>query len=189
MMSWAGLERISRIQQMGYLKNLTLDVGGALKRAEASIRSAVVDGSLRNGPTDPTFDSSMLQLPLLSFPDTELCKKTVQTIAESLVLKVDGKTQEGFLYRYLRPDDFGTPKSSFLICSYWLVQALVEVGELAKAREIMEKLTTAANPLGLLSEHYDPVKHMQSGNFPQAYSHVGQILAAFAVSPSWKSVL
>ena len=104
-------------------------------------------------------------------------------------MKVDGKIQDGFLYRYLRPDDFGTPKSSFLICSYWLVQALVEVGDLEKARAVMEKLNAAANSLGLLSEHYDPVENMQSGNFPQAYSHVGQILAAFSVSPSWKSVL
>ena len=97
MMSWAGLERISRIQKLGYLKNLDFDVTVALKKAEAAIRSAVVDGSLRNGPSDATYDSSMLQLPLLNFPDTELCRKTVEAIAASLVCE-SGRKNSGRIF-------------------------------------------------------------------------------------------
>lgn len=189
LMSWAGLERISRIYHGGYLKNLKIDVTQALAKAETSLRNAVVDGSLRNGPKDSSYDSSILQLPLLRFPDQKLCKQTVMDISDNLVYQAKGNKYPGFLYRYSRPDDFGKPTSSFLICSFWLVQALAEVGELEKARVVMNELQKAANSLGLFAEHYCPEGNIQTGNFPQAYSHVGQILAAFAVSPLWKDVL
>jgi GH15 family glucan-1,4-alpha-glucosidase len=189
LMAWAGLERINRIVKLGYLKELKLDLKEALAKAENSIRQAVVDGSLRNGPKDSSYDSSILQLPLLRFPDHDLCKRTVEDIAKHLVYEAKGNKYPGFLYRYSRPDDFGKPSSSFLICSFWLVQALAEVGEIGKAREVMELLQKAANPMGLFAEHYCPEGNLQTGNFPQAYSHVGQILAAFAVSPGWKDIL
>lgn len=189
LMSWAGLERIHRIQKAGYLQDLKLNVNQALDKAEKSIRKAVVKGSVRNGPKDDTFDSSILQLPLLRFPDKELCHQTVKAISQNLVYQAKGKNYPGFLYRYLRTDDFGKPSSSFLICSFWLVQALAEVGELKDAKKVMDELQTAANSLGLFAEHYCPEGRLQTGNFPQAYSHVGQILGAFAVSPLWKDVL
>jgi GH15 family glucan-1,4-alpha-glucosidase len=53
----------------------------------------------------------------------------------------------------------------------------------------MDGMVIAANPLGLISEHFEPTACRQAGNFPQAYSHVGQINAAFAVSPPWGDVL
>lgn len=189
MMSWAGLERITRIQKLGFLKSFDFSFSAALQRAEKAVRSAVVDGSLRNGPTDPTFDSSLLQLSLVRFPDHEVCRKTVYDIEKNLRYQSEGGDHPGFLYRYDREDDFGKPKSSFLICSYWLVQALAEVGEFKQAREVMLSLQKSANKLGLLSEHFCPWKDEQTGNFPQAYSHVGQILGAFAVSPPWKEIL
>lgn len=189
LMSWAGLERISRIHKAGYLKDLKMNVNESLAKAEKAIRSAVVEGSLRNGPKDASFDSSILQLPLLRFPDQKLCQKTVLDISENLVYETKGNKYPGYLYRYSRPDDFGKPTSSFLICSFWLVQALAEVGEVDQARQVMSELQKAANSLGLFAEHYCPEGKLQTGNFPQAYSHVGQILAAFAVSPLWKDVL
>ncbi|MEZ0393265.1 MAG: glycoside hydrolase family 15 protein [Pseudobdellovibrionaceae bacterium] len=189
LMAWAGLERIRRIHQLGYLKNLKLNPEESMQRAEKALRAAVVEGSLRNGPKDSSFDSSILQLPLLRYPDQNLCRQTVHDIAKSLIYQSKGKSYPGFLYRYSRQDDFGKPTSSFLICSFWLVQALAEVGDLEEARKVMDILQKAANSLGLFAEHYCPDRHLQTGNFPQAYSHVGQILAAFAVSPLWKDVL
>lgn len=58
-----------------------------------------------------------------------------------------------------------------------------------EAQRIMAQVLTGANYLGLFSEHFVPETRMQLGNFPQAYSHVGLINAAFAVSPSWATVL
>ena len=95
----------------------------------------------------------------------------------------------GFFYRYLRPDDFGTPQAPFVICSFWVVQALVKLGRLSEAQQVMSRVMTAANSVGLLSEHFLPHARLQLGNFPQAYSHVGLINAAFALSPPWSEML
>ncbi|HMF85143.1 MAG TPA: hypothetical protein VK598_02200, partial [Nitrospiraceae bacterium] len=89
----------------------------------------------------------------------------------------------GFFYRYLRPDDFGTPQAPFVICSFWVVQALVKLGRLSEAQQVMSRVMIASNSVGLLSEDFPPHVRVQLGNFPQAYSHVGPINAAFALSP------
>lgn len=103
-------------------------------------------------------------------------------------LKFDSKN-EGFLFRYLRKDDFGKPQSAFLICSFWLVQALARIGKMEQANEIMKKVVLSSNELGLYPEHFVPDSKEQLGNFPQAYSHVGQINAAFSISPAWNEIL
>jgi GH15 family glucan-1,4-alpha-glucosidase len=186
LMCWAGLERVERLKGLGFLGDFPHErVLAAKAKAEAALTKAVHDGALCNGPGDPTVDASLLQLPILRFPDLELCRRTVARIREQL--GVDG--HRSFLYRYLRKDDFGHPQSAFLICSFWLVQALSRLGNLTEANAVMRDAVAAANALGLFSEHYLPGGRGQVGNFPQAYSHVGLINAAFAVSPSWGEVL
>ncbi len=189
LLCWAGIDRALLLQKKGYLRSLPFDLEAEKAKAEAILRLGAVDGVLGNGPGDSTPDASLLLLPLLHFPDKELCLATVKKIEQELVFVENGKAHEGFLYRYLRKDDFGRPQSAFLICSFWLVQALVRVGEQERAHRLMEKLQMVANDLGLIAEHFEPGKGEQLGNFPQAYSHVGQILGAFAVSKSWREIL
>jgi len=107
---------------------------------------------------------------------------------EALRFSKDG-FGKNFLYRYKKADDFGVPQSTFLICSFWWVQALAKIGLLSEAREVLNHILEASNSLGLLSEHFYPTSRMQLGNFPQAYSHVGEINAAFAVCPPWDDIL
>jgi GH15 family glucan-1,4-alpha-glucosidase len=178
------------IHEAGYLQNVGIDLKAERARAEAAVRKAAGEGYVANGPKDATPDASLLLMPLLRFPDANLCRETVLKLEKELVFQDRSKKDsEGFLYRYLRKDDFGRPQSAFLICSYWLVQSLVRVGEKDRAHALMLRLKDAANELGLLSEHFDPERSQQLGNFPQAYSHVGQILGAFAVSRPWEEVL
>lgn len=188
LMCWAGLERLSRIKDQGYLQHFKIDLNKALSTAEAAIHAAVKDGVLRNGPDDESLDSALLELTTLRFPDVELNRATVLKIYSELNLGINNE-QKSFLYRYKRKDDFGDPKSAFLICSFWLVQSLARIGQLDEAKKIMLDAMSAANNLGLLAEHFDPIQKIQSGNFPQAYSHVGQINAAFAISPKWSEIL
>ena len=188
LLCWAGIERIERIQKLGFLKNLDIDLAQAKANAEKAIQAAVRDGSLRNGPNDESWDAALLQVAVLRYPDKELCSETVKKIANELRLD-DGEFGKGFLYRYLRNDDFGHPQSAFLICSFWLVQALARTGQPEQAAEAMKAAVRSGNSLGLFAEHYIPGKHQQVGNFPQAYSHVGLINAAFAISPPWSEVL
>ncbi len=188
LMCWAGLERILRIQENGFLKNYDFDFSKAREMAEAAIRSAVLEGSLRNSPKDSSFDSALLQLTSVRFPDASLIRDTIFQIRKELCLPSETNSSS-FLYRYKRKDDFGTPESAFLICSFWLVQALARSNQFKEATKVMSDAMGAANSLGLFSEHYNPKDQIQAGNFPQAYSHVGQINAAFAISPLWNEVL
>jgi GH15 family glucan-1,4-alpha-glucosidase len=178
LMCWAGIERFSRIKK-------TADLQSTLKTAELELRHSIKDGSLRNGPTDSSFDASLALLPLLRFPDQEISRKTVEQIIEKLGVP----SAPGFFYRYLRSDDFGRPQSAFVICSFWIAQSLARIGRSGEARAIMDQVMRAANSLGLLSEHFDPASGTQLGNFPQTYSHVGLINTAFTVSPPWHEVL
>jgi GH15 family glucan-1,4-alpha-glucosidase len=76
-----------------------------------------------------------------------------------------------------------------VICSFWVAQGLAAIGKREESRKMLEQILEAANTLGLYSEHFLPATRSQLGNFPQAYSHVGLINAAFAASPPWNQVL
>ena len=76
-----------------------------------------------------------------------------------------------------------------MICSFWIAQALAQLGRMPEARVILDQVLSAANHVGLFSEHFIPSTNTQCGNFPQAYSHVGLINAAFAASPPWSDAL
>lgn len=184
LMCWAGLDRAYKIKSRGYLQSLEIDLIAERSRAEAAIQAAVQEGSLRNGPKDPSLDAALLQLPILRFPDRLTGASTVEKILDELKL-----SEPGFLYRYKRDDDFGMPQSAFVICSFWAVQAYAAMGDTASAIAVMKQACGAANEVGLLSEHFLPSQKRQCGNFPQAYSHVGLINAAFSISPPWEHIL
>ena len=94
-----------------------------------------------------------------------------------------------WLMRYRTEDGLGRPATAFILCTFWLVQALAAMGRHQEARARLERTLPALSPLGLLSEDYAPDERRLWGNFPQAYSHVGLIHAAFAASPRWSAVL
>jgi GH15 family glucan-1,4-alpha-glucosidase len=85
---------------------------------------------------------------------------------------------EGLLYRYKNPDDFGLPTSSFTVCTFWFINSLYKIGERRKARQHFKKLLTYSNHLGLFSEDIDFKTKRLLGNFPQAYSHLALIECA-----------
>lgn len=95
--------------------------------------------------------------------------------------------REGLLYRYKNKDDFGTPSSSFTICTFWFIDSLYKIGEQAKAKEMFEKLLSYSNHLGLFSEDIDFETKRLLGNFPQAYSHLALIETAANFSKGFVS--
>ena len=95
----------------------------------------------------------------------------------------------GWLQRYSLDDGFGKPSVAFVICTFWLIEALAAAGRREEARVVFDRIHVALSPLGLLSEDYDPTQSRMWGNFPQTYSHVGLIHAAFAAAPTWAEVL
>ncbi|MFJ9541740.1 glycoside hydrolase family 15 protein [Streptomyces sp. NPDC101225] len=125
-------------------------------------------------------DAAVLLIPRVGFlpPDDPRVLGTVDAVRAEL-------GQGGLLRRYSTngtavdglPGDEGT----FLVCSFWLADALHLTGRGKEARELFERLVGLANDVGLLSEEYDPVENRQLGNFPQAFSHVGLVNTALAL--------
>jgi alpha,alpha-trehalase len=124
-------------------------------------------------------DASLLLMPLVRFlpPDDERIRRTVLAIADELT--VDGLVLR---YRTEQTDDgLSGEEGTFTICSFWLVSALVEIGELQRARRLCEKLLSYASPLGLYGEELDPGTGRHLGNFPQAFTHLALINAVMHV--------
>jgi GH15 family glucan-1,4-alpha-glucosidase len=93
------------------------------------------------------------------------------------------------LFRYAVADDFGLPKTSFIICTFWYIDSLAAVGRQEEARALYENLLSRRNAAGLLSEDLHPQTGDLWGNFPQAYSLVGLILSAYRLSRTWEQGL
>lgn len=123
-------------------------------------------------------DASLLGLVNMHYLDPQQ-EKTRRHIA---ALEKDLACGDGLFYRYKHADDFGKPQVAFLVCAFWHVEALARTGHLDKAIDNFEKLLKFQNHLGLMSEGYDLRNDCQSGNFPQTYSHVGLVNAAFSIN-------
>jgi len=124
-------------------------------------------------------DASLLLIPLLGFlpADDIRVRNTVLAIADEL-------TEDGFVLRYRveeTDDGLEGEEGTFLICSFWLVSALVEVGELHRGRVLCERLLGHAGELGLYAEELDPRTGRHLGNFPQAFTHLALIDAVIRV--------
>lgn len=123
-------------------------------------------------------DASTLQLIVMNYLDPNSQRAKDHLIA----LENELKTEDGLFYRYLHEDDFGKPKTTFLICAFWYVEALACVGRLEEAIKEFEKIIKYCNHLMLFSEDVDAKSGSQWGNFPQAYSHVGLMNAAYRIA-------
>ncbi len=144
-------------------------------KARDAVRDAVLDkawsekaGAYTGAFGSDDLDASVLVLPLVGFlpADDDRMLATVEAVEREF-------GQGGLVRRW--PDD----PSGFLICTYWLVECLALAGRSERAREIFVRATEHANDLGLLSEEADPETGELLGNFPQAFSHVGLINAAW----------
>jgi GH15 family glucan-1,4-alpha-glucosidase len=131
-----------------------------------------------NAQGSPHLDASTLQLIMMNYlpHDSQRARDHLEALEKEL------KTEKGLFYRYLHSDDFGKPKTTFLICAFWYVEALACVGRIEDAVREFENLMQYANHLLLFSEDVDEETGSQWGNFPQAYSHVGLMNAAYRIS-------
>jgi GH15 family glucan-1,4-alpha-glucosidase len=90
----------------------------------------------------------------------------------------------GYAFRYTSSDDFGVPRSAFIVATLWMAKALDSIGDHHAARAFFENMLSRANHLGLLSEDVDTETGELLGNFPQAYSHMAVINTAHQLSRS-----
>ncbi|WP_370411556.1 glycoside hydrolase family 15 protein [Streptomyces fradiae] len=126
-------------------------------------------------------DAATLLIPRVGFlpPDDPRVVGTVDAVRAEL-------THDGFVRRYSTsgPSVDGLPgeEGTFLVCSFWLADALRLTGRLKEARELFDRLVGLCSDVGLLAEEYDPASGRQLGNFPQAFSHIGLVGTALALA-------
>jgi GH15 family glucan-1,4-alpha-glucosidase len=186
LMCWAAADRMSRIAER------YMPAGAAEFRSAADrIRAEVIahswnpaKGSFVGHYGGEDLDASLLQMVRLHFlpADDPMLVSTVNAIHKDL-------SMGGWLQRYGLDDGFGRPSVAFTVCTFWLIDALAATGRRDEARALFEQIHEALSCLGLLSEDFDPAEPRMWGNFPQTYSHVGLIHAAFVASPQWTEVL
>ncbi|HEY1278874.1 MAG TPA: glycoside hydrolase family 15 protein [Acidimicrobiales bacterium] len=178
LMCWVALDRASKLAAMRGNGELTDRWRATADEIRDDIlKRGVSDrGVLRQHYETESLDASTLLAPLFGFfpRGDEVAHNSVLAIADEL-------TEDGYVLRYRtdETDDGLTGKEgTFLICSFWLVSALSEVGEHQRARDQFERLLRVASPLGLYAEEFDVTTGYHLGNFPQAFSHLAQIEAA-----------
>jgi GH15 family glucan-1,4-alpha-glucosidase len=177
-MCWVAMDRAAKLGEMRGDDELAAGWRSAADEIKADILEHGVDarGVLRQHYATDSLDASALLAALFGFlpGDDARLRATVLAIADEL-------TDNGFVLRYRTDetdDGLSGKEGTFLICSFWLVSALAIIGELQRARDLMERLLRIASPLGLYAEEFDADTGRHLGNFPQAFSHLALIEAA-----------
>jgi GH15 family glucan-1,4-alpha-glucosidase len=178
LMGWVALDRAARLAEIRNDEMLAKQWRTTADEIRDDILTRGVSerGVLRQHYDTDALDASTLLAPLFGFlPGTdERIRNTVEAIDSEL-------TEHGFVLRYRTDetdDGLAGKEGTFLICSFWLVSALAMVGEMERARNLMERLLRIASPLGLYAEEYEVERARHLGNFPQAFSHLALIEAA-----------
>jgi GH15 family glucan-1,4-alpha-glucosidase len=179
MLCWVALDRAARLAEAGQIPAKALDRWHPEGRAvRAFVEERCWSGSKRSYVRfagGEELDASVLLGLLFGFhePDHPRFRSTVDAVRRELG---DGP----FLYRYSGEDGLRGTEGAFLACSFWLVEGLVRSGRKEEAAELMERVLSVTNDVGLFSEEVDPVTGEFLGNFPQALTHLSLVTAATA---------
>jgi GH15 family glucan-1,4-alpha-glucosidase len=178
LMGWVALDRAAQLAGIRGHPDMAETWRATAEEIRADILEHGVDsrGVLRQHYDTDALDASVLLAAIFGFlpGNDERMRATVRAIEEEL-------TEHGFVLRYHTAetdDGLSGKEGTFLICSFWLVSALAIVGELQKARDLMERLLKIASPLGLYAEEFETETARHLGNFPQAFSHLALLDAA-----------
>ena len=176
LMIWVAVDRGARLARSVGKDDLAAKWGETAERIRAEIlERGVRDGVFRQHYETDALDASTLLIPLVRFlpADDPRVRATVEAIAARL-------TQNDLVLRYNveeTDDGLSGEEGTFLICSFWLVSALSEIGESERARELCERLLEAAGWLDLYAEELEARSAQHLGNFPQAFTHLALINA------------
>jgi alpha,alpha-trehalase len=178
LMCWVALDRAAQLANIQGERELATRWAQTAAEIKSDILEHGVDerGVLRQHYESDALDASTLLAAIFGFlpaGDPRL-RATVLAVADEL-------TEHGYVLRYRTEetdDGLSGKEGSFVICSFWLVSALAIVGEMQRARDLMERLVTTASPLGLFAEELDAETGRHLGNFPQAFSHLALVEAA-----------
>jgi GH15 family glucan-1,4-alpha-glucosidase len=175
-----GARRCLRIARRTGDDELETRASALAARAEDILESRLWNpevGAYTQAEGSKNLDASLLSLINFGYlkPNNPRAQSHFAAIEKTLL------SPDGFMFRYINEDDFGLPESTFSICTFWYIEALARMGRKKEARKAFSDMLMHANHLGLLSEGVMPNTREMWGNFPQTYSHVGLINAAFSI--------
>ncbi|WP_435077008.1 glycoside hydrolase family 15 protein [Halococcus sp. AFM35] len=179
-MCWAAIDRALTMADATDYEAPTDEWESVREDIEARVLEEGFDeemGSFTRSFETDNVDASLLRLPVVGFlePDDDRIVGTIETVREQLA------TENGLVYRYDTDDGLEGEENPFVLCSFWLVDALALAGRSEEARDLYESVLEHATPLGLFAEQVDGETGEQRGNFPQAFSHLGLINSAIYV--------
>ena len=190
LMCWVALDRAIALAEPLRAR----DRVDAWRSEAAEIRKAILDegwsdaaGSFTQSFGSTDLDASNLMMPIVGFlpADDPRMLATIDAVAEHLT------DDRGLVYRYRTEggvDGLAGEEGTFLLCTFWLARALAEAGRIDRAREVFERAAGYVNDVGLLAEEVDEASGELLGNFPQAFSHIGLVNAAWAISEAERRV-
>jgi GH15 family glucan-1,4-alpha-glucosidase len=177
MMCWVAADRGAKLAGMHGEEALAQKWQAAADEIKEDVLQHAVDerGALTQHYDTKALDASNLLIPLMGLLpwDDKRVIATVEAIASEL-------TVDGLVLRYKveeTDDGLSGEEGTFAICTFWLVSCLVEIGQLKRAKQLMEKMLVYASPLGLFAEEIDVHGARHLGNTPQAFTHLSQINA------------
>jgi GH15 family glucan-1,4-alpha-glucosidase len=178
LMCWVALDRAAELASIQGESELSARWAQTAAEIKSDILEHGVDerGVLRQHYETDALDASTLLAAIFGFlpAGDPTLRTTVLAVADEL-------SEHGYVLRYRTEetdDGLSGKEGSFMICSFWLVSALAIVGEMQRARDLMERLVNTASPLGLFAEELDAETGRHLGNFPQAFSHLALVEAA-----------
>jgi GH15 family glucan-1,4-alpha-glucosidase len=187
LMCWVALDR-------GLLMATPLKLDDETVTRWRGVRAEIADAIVTQGWSDQaqafaqTFgsdelDASVLLMAIVGFlpPSDPRLLATIDAIEAGL------QDERGLIYRYRGDDGFDSGEGTFLLCTFWLAQALALTGQVARARATLDRAAGCASDLGLFAEQADPVTGEMLGNFPQAFSHLGLVNAAQSLANAEKA--
>jgi GH15 family glucan-1,4-alpha-glucosidase len=180
-LAWVALDRGIKLAEANGLAGDT----DHWRRERDRIRADVLEkgwserlGAFKQSYQDERPDAANLLLPIVGFIDGD-DPRMLSTLDATL----DQLVADGLCYRYLdAPEGLSGKEGAFVLCTFWLIDALILAGRAQQAKQLFERTLERATPLGLFAEEIEPASGTHLGNFPQAFSHIGVINAAVSLA-------
>ena len=181
LMCWVALDRAIKLADQLQAH----DKVDKWKETREEIRTAIMQqgwseeaGAFTQSFGSDALDASNLMMPIVGFlpADDPRMLATINAIEERLT------DERGLVFRYRAEDGLEGEEGTFLLCTFWLAEALALAGEVERAKATFERAIAYCNDVGLLGEEVDAESGELLGNFPQAFSHIGLVNSAWAIS-------
>lgn len=170
---WVGMDRAEKIAELFAKQNDAKEWARLRDEIRTDIMKNGVDPEM--GVLVQSYGSKSMDASNLLALHYGFFKADDKIYRDTVARSYDELCRNGLMYRYKTSDDFGVPRSSFTVCTFWMIRALFETGQVKKAHKLFRDLLRHSNHLGLFSEDMDFESKRLLGNFPQGYSHIALI--------------